>query len=85
MRRDVDLLVSKLGKIEGFDSVGKHLMDIVNAKKIEAPALPYQPVLAEETLKEEKKPAEDDEKAEAGSSGKTSEEGKKEEDEQSTA
>ncbi|KAH6686361.1 vacuolar protein sorting-associated protein [Plectosphaerella plurivora] len=79
MRRDVDLLVSKLGKIEGFDSVGKHLMDIVNAKKIEGPP-PPKPPAAEEKPKEEEKPAEDGDKAEAGNSGKTSEEGKKEED-----
>lgn len=37
MRRDVDLFVSKLGKIEGFGTTGDHLLGIINAKKVDEP------------------------------------------------
>ncbi|KAM0278657.1 hypothetical protein ACHAQH_005044 [Verticillium albo-atrum] len=42
MRRDVDFLVTKLGKVDGFGSTGEHLTNIINAKQIEAPAPPAQ-------------------------------------------
>ncbi|EEY14134.1 vacuolar protein sorting-associated protein [Verticillium alfalfae VaMs.102] len=43
MRRDVDFLVTKLGKVDGFGTTGEHLTSIINSKQIEAPAQPAQP------------------------------------------
>ncbi|RXG44269.1 hypothetical protein VDGE_08526 [Verticillium dahliae] len=43
MRRDVEFLVTKLGKVDGFGTTGEHLTSIINSKQIEAPAQPAQP------------------------------------------
>ncbi|KAM0333003.1 hypothetical protein ACHAQA_001660 [Verticillium albo-atrum] len=42
MRRDVDFLITKLGKLDGFGNTGEHLTSIIDAKKIDAPAQPAQ-------------------------------------------
>ncbi|KAG7102233.1 Vacuolar protein sorting-associated protein 54 like [Verticillium longisporum] len=43
MRRDVEFLVTKLGKVDGFETTGEHLTSIINSKQVEAPAQPAQP------------------------------------------
>ena len=47
MLRDVDLFVSKLGKVDGFGDAGEYLTDIVKAKEV-TPKEEPAPAAAEE-------------------------------------
>ncbi|KAM7194963.1 Vps54-like domain containing protein [Naviculisporaceae sp. PSN 640] len=46
MIRDVEYLQSRLGKMDGFEGVGEHLIGIIRAKAVKSPAV--QPILPRE-------------------------------------
>lgn len=47
MEKDIEFLISRLGKIEGFGDMGDSLLAVAKAKKVEDPAPPSDPAEAE--------------------------------------
>jgi vacuolar protein sorting-associated protein 54 len=65
MLRDVEHLIGKLGKVEGFGDLGTYLMKIIEGKEIKkvAPPVDTKPAEEEKPAVKEQEEVKDDESA----------------------
>lgn len=70
MEQDINFLVSRLGKIEGFGDTGDTLLSIVKAKKVEDPPT-EEPAEGEKTSNGDGAGEKDNEEAKKADSGES--------------